>query len=185
MLSLHIDGEWIEIKFEVETKFKMAAIVNLVGWRHKSRDSTPCNWNTWRYWLFCCYFRHGRRINSAYQITECLLFFRISSGPPKRLLDQYIFGHTHHWSHSQSGGTVAVPVGRTYNYYYYYYYYYYIVASTGSPTSSSIAVKHSGTNRRIRCSTSWKKTTTKKKKTKTKKKKKQPLWPCRHKSQLP
>ena len=40
MLSLKIDGEWIEIKFEVETKFKMDAIANFVGWRHKSRDST-------------------------------------------------------------------------------------------------------------------------------------------------
>ena len=31
MVSLLIDGEWIEIKFEVETKFKMAAIANFVG----------------------------------------------------------------------------------------------------------------------------------------------------------
>ena len=28
-------------------------------------------------WLFCCYCRHGRRVNSLCQITECLLFFRI------------------------------------------------------------------------------------------------------------
>ena len=27
-------------------------------------------------------------------------FFRISTEPPKRLLDHRIFGHTHHWSHS-------------------------------------------------------------------------------------
>ena len=91
--------KWIEIKFEVETKFKMATIANFVGWRHKSRDSTPCNWNTWGYWLFCCYYRHGRHVNSLCKITERLLFFRISTEPPKHLLDHHIFGHTHHWSH--------------------------------------------------------------------------------------
>ena len=100
VLSLYIDEECTEIKFEAEIKFKMAAIVDVAGWRHKSRDSTPCDWNTWRYRLFCCYFRHCRRINRTCQITECLLFFRISTEPAKRLLDQYIFGHTHHWSHS-------------------------------------------------------------------------------------
>ena len=26
-----VDGEWIEIKFKVETKFKMAVIANFVG----------------------------------------------------------------------------------------------------------------------------------------------------------
>ena len=31
MLSLYIEGEWMEIKFEAEIKFKMAAIVNVVG----------------------------------------------------------------------------------------------------------------------------------------------------------
>ena len=31
MLSFYIDGEWIEIKFEAEIKFIMAAIVNVVG----------------------------------------------------------------------------------------------------------------------------------------------------------
>ena len=31
MFSLFIDGESIEIKFEAEIKFKMAAIVNAVG----------------------------------------------------------------------------------------------------------------------------------------------------------
>ena len=45
----------------------MAAIANFGGWRHKSRDSIPCNWNTWRCWLFCCYHRHGRRVNSLCQ----------------------------------------------------------------------------------------------------------------------
>ena len=72
----------------------MAAVANFVGWRHKSRDSTPCNWNTWRFGLFCCYFRQGRCVNSLCQITERSLFFRISTDQPKRLLDQYIFGHT-------------------------------------------------------------------------------------------
>ena len=80
----------------------MAAITNFVGWRHESRDSTPCNWNAWRSWLFCCYCRHGRRVNSLCQITERLLIFMISTAPPKSLLDQYICGHTHHWSHSYS-----------------------------------------------------------------------------------
>ena len=61
---------------------------------------SPCNWNTWRYWLFCCYCRHGRRANSLCRIKERLLFFSISTEPPKRSLDQYICGHTHHWSHS-------------------------------------------------------------------------------------
>ena len=68
-----------------------------------SRHSTPCNWNTWRNWLFYCYYWHGRRVNSLCQITERLLFFfffRIGSEPPKRLLDHHSFGHTHHWSHS-------------------------------------------------------------------------------------
>ena len=51
-----------------------------VGWRHESRDSTPCNWNNWRYLLFCCYCRHGRRVNSLCQITGRLLFFRIRVG---------------------------------------------------------------------------------------------------------
>ena len=98
MLSLQTDEEWIEIKFEVETKFKMAVLANFVGWRHKSRDSTPCNWTTWHYWLFCCYYLHGRRVNSFFQITERLFFFRISTEPPKRLMNHHIFGHTHHWS---------------------------------------------------------------------------------------
>ena len=89
----------------------------------KSRDSTPRNGKTWCYWLFCCCYRHGRSVNSLCQITECLLFFRISTEPPKCLLDHHIFGHTHHWSHPYSSvsacrtaavrGT-AVPTGRTY-----------------------------------------------------------------------
>ena len=29
---------------EVETKFKMAATANYVGWRHKPRASQPCVW---------------------------------------------------------------------------------------------------------------------------------------------
>ena len=69
--------------------------------RHKSPDSTPCNWNTWRYWLFCCYNRQSR-VNSLCRIMECLLFFRISTEPHKSLLDHHIFGYTHHWSHRQS-----------------------------------------------------------------------------------
>ena len=70
----------------------MAAIANSVGCRHKSRESAPCNWNTW---LFCCYFRHGRRVNSLCQITERLLFFRINTEPPKRLLDHiYIYNNS-------------------------------------------------------------------------------------------
>ena len=36
MLRLEIDAERIEIKFEAETKFKMAAIADFVGWRHVS-----------------------------------------------------------------------------------------------------------------------------------------------------
>ena len=76
----------------------MAAITNFVCWRNESRDSIPCNWNTWRYLLICCYCRRGRRVNRFCQIKERLLFFRISTEPPKHLLDQYICGHTHHWS---------------------------------------------------------------------------------------
>ena len=34
--------------------------------------------------------------NSLCQITERLLFIRVNTEPPKRLLDQYICGHTHH-----------------------------------------------------------------------------------------
>ena len=92
--------KWIEIKFEVDTKFKMDAIAHFAGWRHKSRDSNPCYWNTWRYLLFCCYYLHGRRVSSICQITERLLFFRISTEPPKAFVgpSQY-FGHIHHWSH--------------------------------------------------------------------------------------
>ena len=41
-------------------------------------------------------------IYSLCQITERLLFFRISIEPPKRLFDHHSFGHTHHWSHGQS-----------------------------------------------------------------------------------
>ena len=106
----------------------MAAIVFFMSWRHKSRDSTPCNWNTWRYCLFCCYYRHGRRVSSLCQITERLLFFRRSTEPLKRLLNHHIYGHTHHWSHRRSivvrlhaeplhgsGNCFVVPVGRTYN----------------------------------------------------------------------
>ena len=70
--------------------FKMEAIANFEGRHHKSPDSTPFNSNTWHYWLFCCYYRHGRRVSSLCQITERLLFFRISTEPPKRLLEQYI-----------------------------------------------------------------------------------------------
>ena len=77
-------------------KIQNGEITNFVGWRHKSRDSASCNWNTWRYWLLCCYYRHGRRVNSLCQITERLLFFRISSEPSKHLLDHHIFSHTHH-----------------------------------------------------------------------------------------
>ena len=79
----------------METKFKMAAITNFVGWHHKSHDSIHCNWNTWYYWLLCCYYWHGCHVNSLCQITERLLFFRISTEPPKRLLDHHIF-----WSHT-------------------------------------------------------------------------------------
>ena len=65
----------------------MAAIANFVGWRHQSRDSPP--WNNWRYWLFCCYYRHGRRVNSLCQISERLLFFT-----------QAFVGPLHFWSHT-------------------------------------------------------------------------------------
>ena len=41
----------------------------------------------------------GRHVNSLCQITVRLLFFRISTEPPKQLLDHPFFGHTHHWSH--------------------------------------------------------------------------------------
>ena len=90
MFSLEIDGEWIEIKFKVETKFKMAAIANFVGWRHKSSESSPCNWKTLRYCLFCCYNRRGRCVNCLGQITDRLLFFSIKTEPPKRLLEHYL-----------------------------------------------------------------------------------------------
>ena len=40
------------------------------------------------------------RVNNLCQIMERLLFFRISTEPPKRLLDHSSFGHTHHWSYS-------------------------------------------------------------------------------------
>ena len=73
----------------------MVAIANSVGWRHKSRDSSPCIWNTWRYWLFCCYYRHGRRVNSLCQITERLLFFQ-----DRHRATQAFVGPSHFWSHT-------------------------------------------------------------------------------------
>ena len=54
-------------------KIQNGAITNFEGWHHESRDSTPCNWNTWHYLLFYCYCRHSRRVNSLCQITERLL----------------------------------------------------------------------------------------------------------------
>ena len=109
-----------KIKFEVETKFKMAEIANLVGWRHKSRDSTSCNWNTWHYWqFFFYYYQHHCRVNSLCQITERLLFIRISTEPSKRLLDHHTFCHTHHWSHRLSIVVRLQPnrsAGRIYKY---------------------------------------------------------------------
>ena len=94
----------------------MAAIANIVGWRHKSRDSTPCNWNTLRYLLFCCHFRHGRRVNTLCKITERLLFFRISTKPPRHLLDHHtaLVTSVVYSSASARRTAFAVPVGRTY-----------------------------------------------------------------------
>ena len=70
----------------------MAAIANFVGWRHKSRDSTPCNWNTWRYWLFCCYYRHGRRVNSLPNHGTLNIF------QDKHQTTQAFVGAVHFWS---------------------------------------------------------------------------------------
>ena len=71
----------------------MAALANFVGWRHKSRDSTPCLWNTWSFGLFCCYFRHGRHVNSLCQIT--LIVFQ-----DKHWTTQAFVGPVHFWSHT-------------------------------------------------------------------------------------
>ena len=99
MLSLQTDGEWIEIKkIKEETKFKMARSYILYA-DVKDLVIQPLAIRIRHYRLSCCYYRHGRRINSLSQITERLLLFRISTEPPKRLLNNHIFGHTHHWSH--------------------------------------------------------------------------------------
>ena len=89
-----IDRERIEIKFEVKTNFKMAAIANFVGWRHKSRDSTPCNCNTWRYWLFCCYYRHSRHVKSLPNHGTLIVF------QDKHQTTQAFVGPSHFWSHT-------------------------------------------------------------------------------------
>ena len=44
---------------------------------------------------FCCYCRHGRRVNSLCQITERLLFFQ-----DKHRTTQAFVGPSHFWSHT-------------------------------------------------------------------------------------
>ena len=68
----------------------MAAIVNFVGWRHTSRDSTPCNWNTWRYLLFAAIIGSAAvpTVSAKSRNAYC---FSVSTEPPKRLLDHHIF----------------------------------------------------------------------------------------------
>ena len=90
--------------------FCTTLVANFVGWRHKSRNSTPCNWNTWRFWLFCCYFRHGRQSLPAH---GTLIVFQ-----DKHL---WFVGPLRFWSHTSLVTSVvyssafAVPVGSTYN----------------------------------------------------------------------
>ena len=75
MLSLSTDGEWIVIKFEVETKFKMAAIAHFVGLRHKSLIQPLAIGVLGIIGCFVAIIGTATRVNSLCQTTERLLFF--------------------------------------------------------------------------------------------------------------
>ena len=122
MLSLLTDGEWVEIKFEVETNSKwtqsqilQADVISLV--------IQPLAVGILGV-IGCFVAIIGTAAVSivSSKTRKRLLFFSISTKPPKRLLDYHIFGYTHHWSHRQY---IVVPrnaeplrglgpVGRTY-----------------------------------------------------------------------